>query len=315
MYEFARLVRELRPRSFVIENVPNLLAPKYAATLRTLLGRLKRAGYDLQAESPAVLNAADYGVPQIRKRVFIIGVESGETVPQLPAPQLSGPTVGDAINDIPDIVPRYVGVSCIRFDASGHDGLTPSYARSLRDAYRQEYPRCWDRATITHCDQTIHTAAVSQRFAALRPNEVDSVSRFRRLDVEGKCSTLLAGTGRDHGSFTAARPIHHHYPRVITVREAARLHSFPDWFQFHLTRWHGFRQIGNSVPPRLAHAVAESIVAVLWKRLPNQPVVLITPGPPTLLSMSLEEAADYFSLARSDLPADSRLTTSHRRRS
>nr|WP_319923570.1 DNA cytosine methyltransferase [Klebsiella pneumoniae] len=67
--------------------------------------------------------------------------------------------------------------------------------------------------------------------------------------MNGLCNTLRAGTASDRGAFTSPRPIHPIYPRVITVREAARLHSYPDWFRFHVTKWHGFRQVGNSVPP------------------------------------------------------------------
>jgi DNA (cytosine-5)-methyltransferase 1 len=61
----------------------------------------------------------------------------------------------------------------------------------------------------------------------------------------------------------APRPIHPDYPRCIYTREAARLHSFPDWFTFHETKWHGFMQIGNSVPPALAHAVAREVMKAL----------------------------------------------------
>lgn len=85
------------------------------------------------------------------------------------------------------------------------------------------------------------------------------MSRYLRLDPRGICNTLRAGTASDHGAFTTPRPIHPFSPRCITVREAARLHSYPDWFRFHVTKRHGFRQIGNSVPPLLARAVASKI--------------------------------------------------------
>jgi len=78
---------------------------------------------------------------------------------------------------------------------------------------------------------------------------VDSISKARRLDVEGLCPTLRAGTGPERGSFQAVRPIHPRAPRVISPREAARLQGFPDWFVFDHTKWHAFRQIGNSVSP------------------------------------------------------------------
>ncbi|WP_458020251.1 DNA cytosine methyltransferase, partial [Klebsiella pneumoniae] len=78
------------------------------------------------------------------------------------------------------------------------------------------------------------------------PDTVEPISRFKKLSMNGLCNTLRAGTASDRGAFTSPRPIHPIYPRVITVREAARLHSYPDWFRFHVTKWHGFRQVGNS---------------------------------------------------------------------
>src|SRR5207248_8956397 len=126
-----------------------------------------------------------------------------------------------------------------------------NYAKSLRAPYRREYPRRWNARRLSGCEESLHAKNVIDRSNSLNPGGVDSVSHFKRLDPQGQSTTLRAGTGRDHGSFTAARPIHPTEPRVITVREAARLQSLPDWFQLHTTRWHGLRQIGNSVPPRL----------------------------------------------------------------
>jgi len=91
------------------------------------------------------------------------------------------------------------------------------------------------------------------------PGCYEAVSRFQRLEKDELAHTLRAGTGPARGSFMAPRPIHPVEARCITVREAARLHSFPDWFSFHPTKWHAFRQIGNSVPPRLARAVAKCV--------------------------------------------------------
>ena len=84
-------------------------------------------------------------------------------------------------------------------------------------------------------------------------------SRLYRLSKDGLSRALRAGTLPAQGSFTAVRPIHPVRPRCISVREGARLHSFPDWYAFHPTKWHGFRQVGNAVPPRLARAVAKAI--------------------------------------------------------
>jgi DNA (cytosine-5)-methyltransferase 1 len=132
---------------------------------------------------------------------------------------------------------------------------------------------------------------------------VEEISRLLKLDPGGYCNTLRAGTASDRGAFTSPRPIHPYTPRCITVREAARLHSYPDWFRFHVTKWHGFRQIGNSVPPLLARAVALQVVAALPKTLRPTPTGAIPNlGDPALLSMSMSEAAGHFEVASDVVP-------------
>ena len=110
---------------------------------------------------------------------------------------------------------------------------------------------------------TRHTDDVKRRFKALKYGEVDATSKAIRLDPDGFCPTLRAGTAKDKGSYQAVRPIHFDRPRVITAREAARLQGFPDWFVFHSTKWHSFRQIGNSVSPIVAEAILAKIFANL----------------------------------------------------
>jgi hypothetical protein len=85
----------------------------------------------------------------------------------------------------------------------------------------------------------------------------------------------------------------HLTPRCITVREAARLHSYPDWFRFHVTKWHGFRQIGNSVPPLLAKAVASEIIKVLGV-CPSKSGIIQELGNENLLVFDMSQAARYY---------------------
>lgn len=156
---------------------------------------------------------------------------------------------------------------------------------------------------LTSSLRTVHTPKSQKRFEKTPHGCVEEVSRFLKLDPGGYCNTLRAGTASDRGAFTSPRPIHPYTPRCITVREAARLHSYPDWFRFHVTKWHGFRQIGNSVPPLLARAVALQVVAALPKTLRPTPTGAIPNlGDPALLSMSMSEAAGHFEVASDVVP-------------
>lgn len=114
------------------------------------------------------------------------------------------------------------------------------------------------------------------------------------------CNTLRAGTKAPGGPFTSPRPIHPHLARVITVREAARLHSYPDWFRFHATKWHGFRQIGNSVPPLLARAVASQWIKAMGLA-PSKPTVALTMGSEAALNFTMADAVRRYGLAASPI--------------
>ena len=116
---------------------------------------------------------------------------------------------------------------------------------------------------VSGCLGTRHSEKVTRRYKNLKHGGRDKISKTSRLDPKGFCPTLRAGTGKDRGSFQAVRPIHPSEDRVITPREAARLQGFPDWFRFDSTKWHSFRQIGNSVSPILA----ESILTKIYKAM------------------------------------------------
>lgn len=272
VYHFARLVRELRPKYFVVENVEGLLMGHALDVVKSFRRRIRLSGYDV-VEPIKVLNAADFGVPQRRRRTFILGHRKNLPPPSYPDPcglvDEAGteyfPTVGDALGDLPDI-DRHDYL----FDTDIFRGRLRSgtyYARFLRceiaDPLDKSHPRKRQRTLLTACLRTRHSSKTVVRFDRTPAGSQEPISHFFRLDAASVAPTIRAGTGSDRGSHTAPRPIHSTKPRCITVREAARLHSFPDWFTFHPTKWHGFRQVGNAVPPLLARAVANEVVKLI----------------------------------------------------
>lgn len=265
VYEFWRLVRQLRPRYFVMENVRGLLAEHAAPILDSFRLRVRRGGYRL-VEPIRTLNAADFGVPQVRVRTFVLGYREDQPPLEYPtAPKFekgTKPVVRDAFEALPavDDYPALFDDDVFRGQL---DRPTNLYARLMRGLHRDDLdhsePRPIPRRRITGCLRTRHSEETVERFRDTAPGEAEPVSRYIRLSWDGVSTTIRAGTDRKHGAHTAPRPIHPSLPRCITSREAARLHSLPDWFLFHGNRWHDFRQIGNSVPPFLARAVARSV--------------------------------------------------------
>lgn len=306
--EFVRIVAELKARTFVFENVKGLTVGKQRAFLDELVAAFDAAGYAVHLPWK-VLDAADYGTPQHRQRLILMGARKGEPLPSYPTPTTnaadakrpvegreSGPTAHDAIGDLPD-VEKFASLTegdSVRTHAYGE----PSpYAAELRcktnDAWHFGYVRNWNPGVLTSSARTVHTAISKRRFAETKPGSVEPISRFFKLAPDGLCNTLRAGTDGARGAFTSPRPIHYSYARCVTVREMARLHGYPDWFRLHATKWHGGRQIGNSVPPPLARAVAAEVMKALAVN-PSRPAGPIELGDPALLNLEMSEAAEHF---------------------
>lgn len=301
VFHYVRLVKEIQPKYCVFENVKGLTLGTHKKFLQELIDSLSDAGYDVLMPYQ-VLNAADFGVPQDRHRLFLIGTRRGETAPKYP--DVTGKvTVAEAIGDLPD---------ADKFDElSGRDSVTVKwktksiYARRLRcledDPHDFGYPRTFDQNLLSSSMRTEHSELSKTRFAATSPGTAEPVSRFHKLRLDGQCNTLRAGTDSARGAFTSPRPIHPTQPRVITVREAARLHSYPDWFRFHVTKWHGFRQIGNSVPPLLARAVGAELIRAMNIEL-IRPSAVVIQGDNSLLALDMSAAARRYGV-RSDVIA------------
>jgi DNA (cytosine-5)-methyltransferase 1 len=313
IHEFVRLVLDVRPRWFVLENVPGLASPAYREVLSKVFRDLRGHGY--RVPEAWALNARDFGVPQERKRIFIVGARRDQRSPTQPLRTAGEITVADALDDLPKLgrFRRLFDSDRLELNAeqlAAIQSRQSPYVKRLNgiavDPHDRSDRRKWDPATIRSVGLTAHGGDVVARFRRLKPGVRDEIGRLPKLDESRQSPTLRAGTGRDHGSFTSARPIHHRSPRVITVREAARLHGFPDWFAFHTTRWHGFRQVGNAVPPPLAHAVAATIVTASGVGLPRRRLAPLVFGSDELLKMSLIEAGAYYGIPVSMLPKNVR---------
>ncbi|MBI2424058.1 MAG: DNA cytosine methyltransferase [Candidatus Hydrogenedentes bacterium] len=313
--EFVRLVCETSAKYFVFENVKGLTIGKHRQFLAELVAEFERSGYRVRLPW-RVLNAADYGVPQDRQRVFLLGARADLPLPDypiaiscpprsdtLPFDVQSGPTVWDAIGDLPDAedYEELIGSDSARV----RFGAASEYAKILRGKKRDPgdfaYPRVFNPALITSSLRTDHSQDSRARFAQAKNGTTEAVSRFFKLDPNGICNTLRAGTASDRGAFTSPRPIHPTKPRCITVREAARLHSYPDWFRFNATKWHGARQVGNSVPPYLARSVAASVIRALGIT-PTKPAVILALGDESLLKMTMRQACAYYDVASDVIP-------------
>ena len=308
VFHYVRLVRELQPKYCVFENVKGLTLGAHAKFLAEIVEALQASDYEVLLPYQ-VLNAADFSVPQDRRRLFLIAARRGLPLPSYPAINSRRVTVADAISDLPD---------ADQYDELRSDDATTikwttrrMYAKILRgmeaDANDFSYARASDRNVLTSSLRTEHTELSQTRFEATEHGKTEPISRFRKLDPQGLCNTLRAGTDSARGAFTSPRPIHPHLPRVITVREAARLHSYPDWFRFHATKWHGFRQIGNSVPPLLGRAVASEIAAALGIE-PTKPTNELQLGNPQLLMFDMGGAARYFAVPRNTIAQRTRKT-------
>ena len=311
VHHFVRLVLELRPAYFVFENVKGLTVGRQRQVLDEMVDALA-GDYDVLLPY-RVLNAADYGVPQNRHRLFLIGARKDYPLPNYPQPHVRRVTVREAIGDLPDADDVFELIG--RDWAEVRYGQPSDYARKMRglvdDPEDLGYRRSFDPSLLTSSLRTAHTDKSRRRFSETKWGKVEPISRFLKLDPEGQCNTLRAGTASDRGAFTSPRPIHPHAHRVVTNREAARLHSYPDWFRFHVTKWHGFRQIGNSVPPLLGQAIAGRIIRALGvsATVPQQTLTL---GDPKLLALTMAEAAKFYGVPRDVIPQRRRVAAGKR---
>ncbi|MFT6657759.1 DNA cytosine methyltransferase [Maritalea sp.] len=223
VFDYARFIRELAPRAFLFENVPGIMTLNKGADWEQLVSCFKdETGFYLRT---GVLNAADYGVPQFRQRVLLIGFKNRDA-------------------------------------ANSFNWPTPTHGKPPADELRPYRTASQALQNVEGVPNHIlrkHGQRVRDRYSLVEQGSRDRKDHTDRIHAERPSGTVLVGSGAGGG-----RPfIHPTEHRHITVREAARLQSFPDWWVFSGGATAAYRQVGNAVPPLLAKAVAKEIAKVL----------------------------------------------------
>lgn len=244
---FVKTVRFFSPQAFVLENVPNLVSMDNGSIRDAIIRDFKSLGYSV---SYKILLASDFGVPQNRRRVFFVGIKNGKTF-EFPDSTLTDGgkvTAKDALSDLPE--------------SSVADGK--KYPRQPRSAYQKKMRK--DSKSLFNHQATEHDAKTIKIISMVPDggNYKDLPERFRgtrnvhiawtRYSSKKPSNTI--DTGHRHH-------FHYEFNRVPTVRESARLQSFPDNFVFSGCKTSQYKQVGNAVPPLLAEAVAKGLLAVL----------------------------------------------------
>jgi DNA (cytosine-5)-methyltransferase 1 len=273
-YEFVKVINWYSPKSFVMENVKGLLSMKSGQVIKQIVDEFENAGefgYNVKYE---VLKASDYGVPQARQRVIVIGIRKDlDLTPEFPVKKYAKDiSVNEAISDLPTI-----------HAAEGTE--TQKYTKKVKNAY-QEFMRKNSKSVKNHIAMR-HTQRLIDRFKAIKNGQglVDvweTHGAVQRGDPTKKSTVKFSQNNqRLHGDKPAptiaasfqSNFIHPELDRNFTAREGARLQSFPDDFEFKGMRtkmsWEKglsqYQQIGNAVPPLLAYEIAITLKSVLEK--------------------------------------------------
>ena len=269
-YEYVKVIKWYSPKAFVMENVKGLLSMQKGEVIKTIINEFENAGIGYNCDY-RVLKASDYGVPQNRERVILIGFRKDLNLfPEFPNKLNNFVTVDDAIMDLPQISA-----------GEGMDGM--NYLKNAANEY-QKFMRQNSGLVYNHVAMK-HTQRLIDRFNAIKPGQNlidvwDSHGAVKRGNPDEKSQTKFSQNNqRLHGDRPAptiaasfqSNFIHPYLNRNFTAREGARLQSFPDDFIFEGMRtkmsWEvglsQYQQIGNAVPPLMAKAVGDTIKNII----------------------------------------------------
>lgn len=248
--EYFRILKETKPKFFIIENVTGLLTLANGIIKEDILKRAKKLGYNVEFK---VLNASLYGVPQIRMRVVFVGIHESCTKEQFIFPEgnSSPVSIEDAIGDLPSLDKGEDNTKYV------HPPRT-NYQRMIRDGMTDLH----NHILSIHKEQTKKTIALipeGKRVCDL-PEELRGGRKYEALmrKMDRKKPAVTIDTG--HRTY-----FHYQELRIPSTREVARLQSFPDSYIFLGPRNDQQKQVGNAVPPLLAESIAKAIYKLITK--------------------------------------------------
>jgi DNA (cytosine-5)-methyltransferase 1 len=278
--EFLRLATELQPKCVVIENVPGLATLGKGALLQEIGKAFAEAGYAVEC---AELLAAQYGVPQMRWRMFFIGWRTDQSNRGgFPAPTHGRSGIGDLVPNRtirPEETAGFVTIEEAIGDLCVIEGggLGVKYRKSPQSLYQEAMRRGAPTLLSNHYAARLSRQNI-ERIQLLKPGQdwrdlprkllpagmqralrKDHTRRYRRMKWNGVARSIITRF-RDPKSGEYTHPEQH---RTISIREAARIQSFPDWFIFEGSCSAQYDQVGNAVPPLLARAVAAELCEAL----------------------------------------------------
>ena len=265
--QYGKFLQEFHPNGFVFENVPGLLSAKKGEHFRNLREYFNELGYSLHYR---MLDASDYGVLQTRKRLIIVGWRQNQDLgyPDIPRKNADA-VINDILGDLPEL---YAGdvkmVAPYRTTANSYlltsgirnedeNFVTQNITRPLNPNDAKIYAYAilkWNEEHTRIKNNTLPEEIRTQN------NETSFLDRFKVVDGKGYSHTVIAHLSKDGHYYINPNK---KYNRSISVREAARIQSFPDNFYFEGHRSAKFKQIGNAVPPLMANAIAKSVQRML----------------------------------------------------
>ena len=258
--EYLRMVEGLAPKWIVMENVMGILSAGGGEAVRAIHDELGALGYRVEMQT---LKAEEFGVPQERRRVVFIGTRTDAPI-RFPEPTHGKGlqnlvTIRDAIGDLP---PLQNG-EAMKAAPYGRKA-TRAYQRGLRQGSALIHNHAAPRLAAINLERMKHIPpGGSWRDIPVdllpegmkRARRCDHTKRYGRMTWDGQACTILTKCDVHWGAY-----IHPSQDRAISVREAARLQSFPDWFQFEGSMTDQYVQVGNAVPPLLGRAIAQAIL-------------------------------------------------------